>query len=97
MAPFLRASDNPIAIACFGFVTFLPLRPDLSFPCFIVFISRSTELEAFGLYFLPLDFLELVFFAELFFALFFELVFLDGMLLSSSHSEATASSKVVSV
>ncbi|HEX3472207.1 MAG TPA: hypothetical protein VHT28_13570, partial [Silvibacterium sp.] len=48
-------------------VTFFPLRPDFSFPCFIAFISRSTDLEAFGLYFLPLDF----FFAELFFATLF--------------------------
>jgi hypothetical protein len=27
-APASRASLNPIAIACFGFVTFFPLRPD---------------------------------------------------------------------
>jgi hypothetical protein len=27
-APASRASLNPIAIACFGFVTFLPLLPD---------------------------------------------------------------------
>ncbi len=29
-APERRASLNPIAIACFGFLTFLPLRPDSS-------------------------------------------------------------------
>ncbi len=29
-APERRASLNPIAIACFGFFTFLPLRPDSS-------------------------------------------------------------------
>ena len=88
----MRASDNPIAIACFGFVTFLPLRPDFSFPFFIACISRSTDFEALGLYLRPLDFFELDFFAELFFEdeLFFELlpfyellfvpVFFDGMM-----------------
>ena len=82
----MRASDNPIAMACFGFVTFFPLRPDLSCPFFIARISRSTDFEAFGLYFRPLDFFELDFFAELFFeaelffALLFFVVFLDGML-----------------
>ncbi|MBV8631179.1 MAG: hypothetical protein JOZ83_09670 [Silvibacterium sp.] len=94
LAPSLRASDNPIAIACFGLVTFLPLRPDFSFPSFIARISRSTDLEALGLYLRPLDFFaELFFEPELFFALllvffpllffeldFLELVFLDGML-----------------
>ncbi len=49
-APDLRASESPIAIACFGFVTFLPLRPLLSFPCFISFISSSTWALAEGLY-----------------------------------------------
>ena len=34
-APARRASLKPIAIACFGFFTFLPLRPDFSSPCFI--------------------------------------------------------------
>ncbi len=29
-APDFRASDNPMAMACFGFVTFFPLRPLLS-------------------------------------------------------------------
>jgi hypothetical protein len=28
LAPAARASLNPIAIACFGFVTFFPLLPD---------------------------------------------------------------------
>jgi hypothetical protein len=81
LAPDLRASDRPIAIACFGFVTFLPLRPDFSFPSFIALISRSTDLEALGLYFRPLDVFELDFFAGLFFPLllFFELDFLDGI------------------
>ena len=31
-SPFLRASDRPMAIACFGLVTFLPLRPLFSLP-----------------------------------------------------------------
>jgi hypothetical protein len=29
-----------MAMACFGFVTFLPLRPDFSLPRFIACISR---------------------------------------------------------
>lgn len=48
LAPFARASDNPIAIACFRLVTFPPC-PD--FPLFRVpFLRRrialSTDLEA---------------------------------------------------
>ncbi len=72
-APALRASDNPIAIACFGFVTFFPLLPDVSLPCFIAFISRSTDAPAFGLYFLPLDFFAAFFgaVADFFVAFFF--------------------------
>src|SRR5205085_2921004 len=31
-APFLRASDRPIAIACLRLLTFLPLRPLFSLP-----------------------------------------------------------------
>lgn len=50
-APSLRASDNPIAIACFGFVTFRPERPERSFPFFISRIERSTLRPAFGEYF----------------------------------------------
>jgi hypothetical protein len=65
-APDLRASDKPIAIACFRLVTFFPLRPDLSFPFFMAFISRSTDEEALGLYFLVLDFFA-AFFAAFFF------------------------------
>ena len=65
-------------MACFGFVTFLPVRPDFSFPCFISRISRSTFLPAEGEYmrlddFLAADFLALDFLADcspvLFFAL----------------------------
>src|ERR1700758_4242600 len=65
--PSLRAFERPMAIACFGFVTFLPLRPDLSLPFFISRISVSTFLLADGEYlrradFLAVDFLELDFF-----------------------------------
>jgi len=47
-APFSRASDNPIAIACFRLVT-RPPCPDLprfSVPCFLRRIALSTDLEA---------------------------------------------------
>jgi len=88
--PERRASDNPIAIACFGFVTFFPLRPDFSLPRLNSCISLFTSLPAEGEYlrrdddffeedFLPalLDFLVLeLFFAELFLVLlFFALLF----------------------
>lgn len=46
-----------MAIACFGLVTFLPLRPERSCPFFIARISRSTFLLAEGEY-LREDFLE---------------------------------------
>src|SRR3954471_14122062 len=42
LPPSARASDSPIAIACFGFVTFLPEPPLLRLPCFISSIARST-------------------------------------------------------
>jgi hypothetical protein len=45
--PSFRASDNPIAIACFWLVTFLPDRPLLSVPSFLSCIAFSTFLEAF--------------------------------------------------
>jgi hypothetical protein len=50
LSPALRASDNPIAMACFLLVTFLPLRPLFNFPCFIARISLSTLLPAAGEY-----------------------------------------------
>ena len=50
MAPALRASDKPIALACFGFVTFMWLRPLSSVPAFIAFISCSTLSPAAGPY-----------------------------------------------
>lgn len=62
--PSRRAFESPIAIACLGFVTFLPLWPDLSWPFFISFISVSTFLPADGEYFRPEDFFEDVFLAE---------------------------------
>jgi hypothetical protein len=75
--PALRASDNPIAIACFGLVTFLPLRPLFSLPCFIAFISVSTLLPAAGLYFRvdPLFFALLFLVADFFVPDFFAAVF----------------------
>src|SRR3954468_16611911 len=57
-----------MAIACLGFVTFLPLRPDLSLPSFISRISVSTFLLAEGEYFRPEDFFDDDFLAEDFFA-----------------------------
>jgi len=56
-----------MAMACFGLVTFLPLRPDFNLLCFISRISRSTFLPAEGEYlrledfFFELDFLALDF------------------------------------
>jgi hypothetical protein len=41
-APSVLASDNPMAIACFGFVTFLSLRPLFNWPPFISCMERST-------------------------------------------------------
>jgi hypothetical protein len=55
-APSERASESPIAIACFRLFTFFPLRPLLSLPRLNSCISRSTDSEAFGLYFRLEDF-----------------------------------------
>jgi len=74
-----------MAIACFGLVTFLPLRPDFNLPRFIACISRCTSFPAEGEYlrlddFFELDLRELDFFAEeprvLFFALLLCVLFL---------------------
>lgn len=65
LAPSLRASDRPMAMACFGFVTFLPLRPDLSLPRLNSCISRSTDLDALGLYLRPELFAEDFFFTAI--------------------------------
>jgi hypothetical protein len=56
LAPFSRASDSPIAIACFLLVTFFPLLPDLRVPFFFLFIADSTRLPAAFPYFRPPDF-----------------------------------------
>jgi hypothetical protein len=47
-APFFRASDSPIAIACLRLFTLPPLppRPLLSEPDFRFFIARFTDLPA---------------------------------------------------
>jgi hypothetical protein len=67
--PSFRASDRPIAIACFGFVTFFPLRPLFSLPCFIAFISRSTSLPTDAPYLrVALDFFATVFLLAVFLA-----------------------------
>ncbi len=58
-APFLRASDRPIAMACFLLVTFPPV-PDRSEPRFRRRIALSTVFAAARPYFLPPD-LELFF------------------------------------
>jgi hypothetical protein len=49
--PARRASDSPIAIACFRLLTLLPERPDLSVPLFRSCIAFSTFEEAFLPYF----------------------------------------------
>ncbi len=54
LPPFARASDKPIAIACFLLVTFLPL-PDFSVPFFLRRIVDATRLLAAFPYFLPPD------------------------------------------
>ena len=65
-APDLRASDSPIAIACFRLVTFFPLRPLFSVPLFFSRITRATFFCAFGLYFLPPeDFFVVLFFVAI--------------------------------
>ncbi len=56
LAPFFRASERPIATACFRLVTFFPLRPLLSFPLFISCISFFTCFPAAEPYFLVEDF-----------------------------------------
>ena len=61
LPPSRRASLNPIAIACLRLVTFFPERPDLSLPCFISCMARSTFLPDFFPYF-RLDFLRPVLF-----------------------------------
>ena len=47
LAPSSRASESPIAIACFLLVTFFPDRPLFNVPCFRSCIAFSTFLLAF--------------------------------------------------
>lgn len=65
LAPSLRASERPIAIACFLLVTFFPERPDFKVPAFRSFIARPTLAPAFLPYFFALAF----FFAAMTFSL----------------------------
>lgn len=60
-APSARASDSPIAMACFRLFTLFPLRPDFNSPRLYSCISRSTAFDAFGLYFRFEDFLIAMF------------------------------------
>ena len=58
-APFLRASERPMAIACFRLLTLPPLppRPDFSVPRFLRRIALATLLPALRLYLRRPDFL----------------------------------------
>jgi hypothetical protein len=47
LAPPFRASDKPIAIACFRLLTLRPERPLFSVPALRFFIARSTLADAF--------------------------------------------------
>jgi hypothetical protein len=46
LAPFFRASERPIAIACFLLLTFLPDLPLLSVPVLRFFMARPTFFAA---------------------------------------------------
>ena len=59
LAPFLRASERPIAIACFLLLTFLPDLPLLSVPALRFFMARPTFFEAPLEYFLFFAFLAI--------------------------------------
>src|SRR5262249_6893324 len=50
LAPRLRALDRPMATACLGLVTFLPVLPLLSLPSLYSFIASWTSSWAFGPY-----------------------------------------------
>jgi hypothetical protein len=67
LAPFFRASESPIAIACSRLVTFPPWPdfPRLRVPFFRRCIARSTDLPARLPYLRPLDFREELFFAAM--------------------------------
>jgi hypothetical protein len=59
-APFLRASESPIAIACFRLFTLPPFppRPERSVPFFSRRMALSTAFPAALPYLRPLDFLR---------------------------------------
>jgi hypothetical protein len=54
LAPDLRASESPIAIACLRLLTLRPERPLFSVPFLRFFIARLTLLDAFLEYFLAI-------------------------------------------
>jgi anti-sigma regulatory factor (Ser/Thr protein kinase) len=66
LAPLLRASLSPIAIACLRLVTFFPERPERSLPAFISSMDFLTFLPAFGPY-LRVAFFRVAFFRVAFF------------------------------
>lgn len=53
LAPFFRASDSPMAIACLRLLTVLPLLPDLSVPFLRRRMALATRLDAAFPYFRP--------------------------------------------
>jgi hypothetical protein len=55
--PLARASESPIAIACFLLFTVLPERPLFKVPALRFFIARLTSAEAFFEYFRAMDYL----------------------------------------
>jgi hypothetical protein len=55
LAPFFRASDKPMAIACLRLLTVLPLLPDLSVPFFRRRIALATRFDAALPYFRPAE------------------------------------------
>jgi len=44
--PALRASERPMAIACFRLLTFLPERPLFNVPFFVLRTARATFFDA---------------------------------------------------
>src|SRR5438309_1058705 len=79
-APFARAFDNPIAIACSRDCTGTSALPDTAFPFLNIAISFATSSAANGLYF----------FAELFSVVFFTTLFLAaGLRLGAAFFTAT--------
>src|SRR5439155_22427268 len=54
LAPFLRASERPMAMACFGFLTFFLDLPLFSLPCLYLCIALLTVFCDFLPYFLAI-------------------------------------------